>query len=43
MEQKGSSILAKRLFGLGSTDPITGVLSPECEKAIARWFSRVER
>ncbi len=24
-------------------DPITGVLSPECEKAIARWFRRVER
>ena len=24
-------------------DPITGALSPECEKAIARWFSRVER
>ena len=25
------------------SDPITGVLSPECEKAIARWFTRVNR
>ena len=24
-------------------DPITGILSPECEKAIARWFGRVNR
>ena len=24
-------------------DPITGVLSPECEKAIQRWYGRVNR
>ena len=34
----GEAVVRARL-----ADPITGVLSPECEKAIARWFRRVER
>ena len=34
----GEEIVRSRL-----ADPISGVLSPECEKAIARWFGRVNR
>ena len=34
----GESVVRARL-----SDPITSALSPECEKAIARWFGRVGR